>query len=219
MGKKSGRMRAWMIENAYLVTMGCVLAMVVGCALYTRALREEQAAGIQAAADAPEIRETAAPSASPIVTPLPTIAPPTIRPAMLAQSSIWPLDGEILRPYDVQNGIYWESLGAWKTHMALDIAGKPGDAVKACMDGTVSSVSRDPLWGWKITLTHEGNRETRYAGLESAVVQAGARVTRGQAIGTLLEIIPCEAELATHLHLEMLRDGKTQDPEATLPEK
>lgn len=219
MGKRSGWMRTWMIENAYLVTMGCVLAMVVGCAIYTQSLREEQAAGVQAAANAPEVRETSVPSAVPTVTPLPTLAPLTIRPAMLLQSSTWPLEGDVLRPYDAQNSVYWEYLGVWQTHAALDIAGNPGDAVKACMEGTVTSVSRDPLWGWKITLTHDSNCETRYAGLESAVVQPGTRVTRGQTIGTLLESIPCEAELETHLHLEMLRDGKKQDPEAALPEK
>lgn len=219
MGKRSGRLRTWMIENAYLVTMGCVLAMVVGCALYTQALREEQAAGIQAAADAPEIRETTVPSAAPTVTPLPTIAPLTIRPAALMQSSTWPLDGEILRPYDAQNSVRWEALGSWQTHTALDIAGNPGDAVKASMDGTVASVSLNPLWGWQVSITHEDGRETRYAGLEIALVQPGARVTCGQILGTLLETIPCEAELPTHLHFEMLRDGKHRDPEATLPEK
>lgn len=219
MGKRSGRLRAWMIENAYLVTMGCVLAMVVGCAIYTQALREEQTTGIQAAANAPEIQETAAPSAVPAVTPLPTIAPLTIRPAMLEQSGIWPLEGKTLRPYDAQNSVYWETLGAWKTHAALDIAGNPGEAVKACMDGIVASVSRDPLWGWKIAVAHDNGRESRYAGLENAAVQPGERITRGQTIGTLLESIPCEAELPTHLHFEMLRSSKPQDPEATLPEK
>lgn len=220
MGKKRGRVRAWMIENAYLVTIGCMLMMVVGCAIYTQTLKEEQAAGIQAAAEAPEIRETAAPSASPAVTPLPTIAPLTLRPVALVQSSgVWPLDGDILRAYDAQNSIFWEALNSWKTHTGLDIAGKPGDAVKACMDGTVSHISRDALWGWQITLTHDNGRETRYAGLENAVVQPDMHVACGQTLGTLMETIPCEAELPTHLHFEMFIGGKHQDPEATLPEK
>lgn len=219
MGKRSGRMRAWMIENAYLVTMGCVLAMVVGCAIYTQALREEQAAGIQAAADAPEIRETAAPSPSPAITPLPTIAPLTLRPMALVQSAgAWPVDGEILRAYDAQSSTYWEKLGTWQTHMGIDVAGAAGEAVKACMDGTVSRISRDALWGWQVSIVHDGGRETRYAGLESCIVQPNTRVTRGQTIGTLMQSIPCEAELPPHLHLEMLRDGKHQDPEAILPE-
>lgn len=218
MGKRS--VRTWMIDNAYLVTLGCVIAMVAGCALYTQALRQAQAAGIQAAADAPEIRETAAPSATPDITPLPTIAPLTLRPVSLVPSGgAWPLDGEILRTFDAQNGIYWQALGTWQTHTALDIAGEPGDEIKACMDGIVTNVSRDSLWGLSITIAHDSGRETRYAGLESSAVQENARITRGQTIGTLQKGIPCEAELPTHLHLEMRRNGKMQDPEAILEER
>ncbi|MBQ7885952.1 MAG: M23 family metallopeptidase [Clostridia bacterium] len=220
MGKRIRRMRAWMMENAYLVTIGCVLAMVVGCALYTQALREQQAAGIQAAADAPEIRETATPSAVPTVTPLPTIAPLTVRPAALTQrGGAWPVEGEILRAYDVQESVYWEKLGLWRAHMGLDIAGEPGETVGASMDGTVSSTTWDALWGWQVIVAHDGGRETRYAGLESCTVKPGMSVRRGQTIGTLMESIPCEGEMDTHLHLEMRRNGQYQDPEATLPEK
>lgn len=218
MGRKN--IRAWMIDNAYLVTIGCVLMMVAGCALYTQALREAQAAGVQAAANAPEIRETAAPSASPDVTPLPTIAPLTIRPAMLTQSGgAWPVEGEILRSYDAQNSAYWETLNIWRPHTGLDIEGEAGESVKACMDGTITSVTWDALWGWKVTIAHDGGRETSYAGLENAIVMPGVHVTRGQILGTLMESIPCEDEMPTHLHLEMRRDGRTQDPEATLEER
>ena len=73
MGKRIRRFQVWMMENAYLVTIGCVIAIVAGCAIYTQDIRNGQ--GVQAAAaDAPEIREAALPSHTPIVTALPTIA-------------------------------------------------------------------------------------------------------------------------------------------------
>ena len=214
MGKM--RIKDWMMDNAYLITLGCVLAMVVGCALYTQGLRNTQQADVQAAAGAPEIEQTAAPTQR--VIPLPTIAPLVVR-ELAPKGAVWPLEGRILRVYDAQESTYWASLDAWQTHLGLDIAGDAGAYVKACMDGTVKSVTCDPLWGWRVCIGHDGGRETTYAGLEGSAVQAGERVRRGQIIGTLAAQIPCEAEMAAHLHLEMTREGRHQDPEATLEER
>ena len=218
MGKQIRRFQTWMMENAYLVTIGCVIAIVAGCAIYTQDLRERQ--DVQAAAGAPEIRETALPTSMSSITPLPTIAPLAVRTEALVQrGGVWPVAGSVMRVYDAQKSVYWASISVWQTHMGLDIGGQPGESVRACLDGTVISTAWDTLWGWRVCIAHDGERETRYAGLESCSVQAGAHVRRGQTIGTLMESIPCEAELDTHLHLEMLREGKRQDPEASLAER
>lgn len=217
MGKRNQLFRNWMIENAYLVTIGCVLAMVVGCALYTQALRKE--ADVQAAAPAPEIQNRVTPIQTPELTPLPTIAPLHVRPVALVHSGgAWPLDGRVIRPYDAIKSVYWQSLNQWKAHCALDIAGKAGESVHASMDGIVNDAAYNALWGWQVRIAHDG-LEMCYAGLESCTVQKGNTVRRGQVIGTLMEHIPCEAELETHLHLEMRKDGKLQDPEAVLAER
>lgn len=207
-----------MIRHAYLVTMGCVLAMVAGCAVYTKTL--QQGEDVQAAAAAPEIQETAQPEKTPVITPLPTIAPLQVRSAALVnKGGMWPVEGGIIRPYDAQRSVYWEMLNTWKAHCALDIAGKTGESVRAGMDGTVLSAAYNALWGWQVCIAHEDQMQMCYAGLESCSVQPGDRVRRGQAIGTLMAHIPCEAEMETHLHLEMRRNGKTQDPEWALAER
>jgi len=221
MRKWSRRFRAWMMDNAYGVMLGCALAIVVGCAMYTQDIREKQQTQVQAAAaGAPEIRMTAQPTHTPVVTPLPTIAPLSVRPAALVQrGGIWPVTGSVMRAFDAQQSIYWETLGIWQVHKGLDIGGEPGERVRASHEGTVTSTAWDTLWGWQVCIAHDGERETRYAGLESCCVQTGVRVRRGESIGTLMERIPCEGEMETHLHLETLRAGKYQDPEAMLEEK
>lgn len=210
------RIKEWMMENAYLMTLGCVIAVVLGCAMYTKALKGTD---VQAAAGAPEIAETEAPTAAPRVTPLPTIAPLQLRPMTVRREGAWPVSGTILRAYDAQTSVYWEAIGAWQVHTGLDIAAAAGEAVTASMDGIVEEASVDALWGWRVCLRHEDGRLTCYAGLENCIVQPGMRMRRGETIGTLMQRIPCEAEMGTHLHFEMIRDGKYQDPEATLQER
>ncbi|MBR2942298.1 MAG: M23 family metallopeptidase, partial [Clostridia bacterium] len=209
---------AWMMENAYWITIGCVLAIVAGCALYTEGLQD--AKGVQAAADAPEIRESIPPTSAPVLTPLPTIAPLSVRPAALVQrGGAWPVQGKVIRACDPQQSVHWETLGLWQTHNGLDIEAKTGEYVLACMDGTIIGAAWDVLWGWRILIEHDDGCQMRYAGLESCAVRSGEQVRRGQMIGTVLERIPCEGEIETHLHLEMMKDGKYQDPEAILAER
>lgn len=220
MGKRFLRMKAWMMDNAYLVTLGCLMAIVVSCAVYTNGLHGKAQKGVQAAAGAPETLQSASPVVQPELTPLPTIAPLVVRTQALAQrGGEWPVKGRVLRASDAQEMVYWESLGLWQTHAGLDVAGETGECVKASMDGEVISAAWDELWGWRVCIAHGTDREMIYAGLESCVVSSGDQIRRGQTIGTLLERIPCEAELGPHVHLEMTHDGKYQDPEAALAER
>ena len=211
------RMKTWMMDYAYLVTLGAVIAVIAGCALYTQQVRRQGEAGVQAAADAPELALSASPV--PEVTPMPTIAPMTVRPVLLAPSGVWPVEGEIVRGFDAQALVWWDSLRYWRTHTGLDIAGEAGQAVACCMDGKVKSSTWDELWGWRVTVDQTDGRQVIYCGLESSVVSAGESVTRGQTLGTLLARIPCEAELGAHLHLQVWHKGAAQDPEAMLPER
>ena len=214
------RMKAWMLDYAYLVTLGAVIAVIAGSAIYTQQVRRQSEAGVQAAADAPELAVSASPAPEAIVTPLPTIAPLTVHTVMLtAASTQWPVDGEALRGFDDQALVWWESLSCFRTHMGLDIAGEAGQTVACCADGKVRSSTWDELWGWRVMIEQADGRQVTYSGLESSVVSIGESVTRGQTIGTLLARIPCEAELPTHLHLQVRHKGTAQDPEAMLPER
>ena len=213
------RLKMWMMEYAYLVTAGAIAAIVAASAMYANRIRTEE--GIQAAADAPEtaaqVRDMQA--EKPAVTPLPTIAPFALQRGTINGRTVWPTGGGILRGYDAQEAVYWEMLGSYKPHAALDIRGDDGEEVLTIADGVVESAQRDEMWGWQVAVKQTDGRTMRYAGLKTAFVCEGQSVTRGQTIGVLMPYIPCEAELGAHVHVEMSMEGKTQDPEAILPEK
>ena len=221
MGKRIHRMKTWLMDYAYLVTLGAVIAVIAASAIYTRNLRDVQAADVPAAAEAPETELTPEPSLQPKITPLATIAPLQVRYMNLASrtGTCWPVNGEIIRAYDEQNLVFWESIGAWSVHRGIDVAGVAGQAVLCAADGVVKTAMRDELWGWRVTVDQTDGRQAVYAGLEAVDVLSGQAVTRGQQVGTLLAKIPCEAELGAHLHMELSRDGRLQDPEGMLPER
>lgn len=203
------------MEYAYLVTLGAVIAVVVGAALYTDHVRGTQEAALSAAAKTAEINVTATPR----VTPLPTIAPlmATHRTFTPHIATVRPVSGKVLRAYAAEP-VLWEALGMMQAHEAIDIAGEADGAVVSMMDGTVREAARDALWGWRVCIDHTDGSACVYAGLAVALVQPGQNVVRGQEIGTLLSQIPCEAELGAHLHLEQVKNGAYQDAEGILPE-
>ncbi|MBR3795660.1 MAG: M23 family metallopeptidase [Clostridia bacterium] len=215
------RIREWMMEYAYLVTIGAAAAVVAAGAIYTGQIREES--GMQAAAEAPEIRASAPPATLPAeqVTPLPTIAPLRVRYDALEKrvGTVWPVGGAVVRAYDIRQPVLWAALDCVKIHEGIDIAGEAGESVRCAADGVVTAMMRDELWGWRIRVAHMDGSEAVYAGLESCDVIQEQTVTRGQQLGVLLERIPCEDELGTHLHMEFWRDGECCSPEAILPQK
>ena len=205
-------------EYAYAVTLACVIGVIVGSAVYTqRVQRRTQETLVQAAADAPEVLVT--PSPSPAATPLPTIAPLAVRVSVFEERALWPVKGSVLRGHETGEAVWWAALGAWQAHSGIDIAGAAGESVLCAAEGTVKSVTRDALWGASVEVSQKDGRTAVYRGLALCYVREGEHIKRGQEIGTLLDSIPCEGEMGAHLHLEMEREGRAQDPLAVLEEK
>lgn len=218
MREKAAQAKEALLEHAYLITLGAVVAVVAASAMYTSRVQERHSVQIEAAANAPEIEETPSATAVPQVTPLPTIAPLEVHSMALMTGGgrVWPVSGAVIRAYSPEEPVYWEALSCYQAHQGTDVAGQAEEEVLCVMDGVVERVTRDELWGWRVSVAQTDGAAATYAGLASCDLLAGQAVTRGQALGTLLAEIPCEAELGAHLHLELMRDGEAQDPQQLL---
>lgn len=209
MKKWAAQVKAALLDHAYLITLGAIALIVAASAMYTRSMEQQTQRQIQAAAEAAELRATPAP----VATPLPTLAPLAVRPSLLAGGGrVWPVSGDVVRAHQPDSPVYWEALGGYQAHAGVDIAGEAEEAVRLVMDGVVESLALDPLWGWRVRVAQTDGTQALYAGLSSCGVTVGQAVTRGQEVGILLEVIPCEAELGPHLHLEYERGAQTADP-------
>ena len=214
-GAAWARAREALVEHAYLVTLGAVVVVIAASAMYTSRVRAPEEAGVQAAAQAEELRETASPT--PETTPLPTIAPLELHTdaIMLGGGTVWPVSGEIVRGHDPQTPVLWAALSCLQAHAGVDVAGEAGEDVLAVMDGVVSTVTMDGLWGFSVQVEQTDGTLATYAGLSVVQVSPGQSVTRGRLLGTLGEV-PCEAELGPHLHYALTQDEEPQNPSLLL---
>lgn len=97
-------------------------------------------------------------------------------------------------------------------HPGIDITATRGTEVVAGADGYVSDITKSELlagYGNTIELTHSQSLSTRYAHLETILVRQGQKVKKGQVIGTVGN---SGGSIAPHLHYEVLRNGREQNP-------
>ena len=167
--------------------------------------RADAAAAASAAAE--RNRVAAAPGARP--------APATARSAPMAASTIrtsdfgrldWPVDGELLyrfgRTVTPDNTtVRWNGIG---------IAAGAGTPVRAIADGEVVVAENIGTYGLTVIVQHGAGDYSVYGSLASAAVAKGARVRKGQSVGSVGSADP---EMPPHLHFEIRRSkGTAVDP-------
>ena len=133
-------------------------------------------------------------------------------------------DTTFLMPVDEVNavnsyGFYHNTtLDKYYLHTGIDFAGDVGDEVYAALDGTVESITSDPvLMGTTITLSHENGLKTTYTFVDAAEgLAVGDRVEKGDVIATVAEAMGQEYKDGAHLHFEVFLNDEAVDPETYL---
>jgi septal ring factor EnvC (AmiA/AmiB activator) len=170
---------------------------------------EEVRRRAEAAAAAERARTTAAAPGTP------NRAPATARSAPMPSSTIrtsdfgrldWPVDGELLyrfgRTVTPDNTtVRWNGIG---------IAAGAGTPVRAIADGEVVVAENIGTYGLTVIVQHGAGDYSVYGSLANAAVGKGAKVRKGQSVGTVGSADP---EMPPHLHFEIRRSrGTAVDP-------
>jgi murein DD-endopeptidase MepM/ murein hydrolase activator NlpD len=132
----------------------------------------------------------------------------------------WPIVGDIAVVYSVEELIYNETMGDWRTHDGIDVAGMIGAKVLAAADGKVVDVVTDDLLGTTVVIDHGNGLKSIYANLaKTPVVKKGDKVALGAVIGAIGDTAIGETSVASHLHFAMTKDNLPVDPSKYLPKK
>lgn len=126
-----------------------------------------------------------------------------------------PVQGMLTKAHSVDVQVFSKTLGDYRTHLGVDIATAEGAPVCAAADGVVERLWEDPMMGFCVALSHEGDAITVYKNLArdyAEGVTVGATVKQGQLLGTVGDSAVMEMAEEPHLHLEMTVAGLAVDP-------
>jgi murein DD-endopeptidase MepM/ murein hydrolase activator NlpD len=96
-------------------------------------------------------------------------------------------------------------------HQGIDFAGTLGSPIKAVADGVVSWSGNRNGYGNLVEINHGNGLTTRYGHNSKNLVAVGDRVVRGQVIALMGST---GRSTGSHLHFEVLQDGRSQNPMA-----
>lgn len=193
---------AWRAAGYYICL--ALLLVVLGVAAYVYRLRNDE---LEYYAAMPETGEAPAWSDFAAETPAPAA---TEEPFALRQ----PVPGDVLRAFEADSLSWSRTLEQWQTHPGVDFAAELGEVVRAAEDGEVIAAYKDVLLGNVIEIRHENGWVSRYAALNTLeLVEIGQKVKRGDTISAAANTALAEEDLGTHVHFELLAEGKAVEPE------
>lgn len=203
-------------RGVYIVLALCLVGAVTAGALTLG----REAPPAQEVGSNQEVEDTTPPPITTLPPNLPVLQeepveaePPVEAPSELLPQVISPLDGTTVTVFSMNELLYDETMGDWRTHDGLDIQATDGDAVKTAAGGTVQTVTRDDLMGTTVTIAHSGGYVTYYSSLRSdPPISEGQQVFAGDIIG-YVGTAAAEADMGPHLHFAVSRDGTLIDPQ------
>ena len=109
---------------------------------------------------------------------------------------------------------YNQTIDCYYHHEGVDFMAEEGTAVFAAEDGVVESIyTGDILKGTEIVVDHGDGLKTLYRFVAAAEgLSVGDSVKQGDVIATVSEATGDEYKDGTHLHFEIMENGKTVDP-------
>lgn len=126
-----------------------------------------------------------------------------------------PVTGYLSKDYSADMPVFSLTMNDYRTHSGIDIQATVGSAVSCVADGEVTKRYTDPFMGICVEVSHSGGLVSRYMNLGEEYpkdAEVGCPVYAGQTIACIGESAAIEAADASHLHFELLLDGKKVDP-------
>ena len=129
----------------------------------------------------------------------------------------WPVDGNILMDYNMDQTVYFPTLDQYKLSPAIAVQAVEGAPVLASVPGTVYSIEENAQTGTTVTMEIGSGYQAIYGQLTDLTVQEGDTVKEGEVIGYIGQPTKYYSKEGSNLYFAMKKDGEPVDPIAYLP--
>lgn len=125
---------------------------------------------------------------------------------------LWPVQGSIIMPYDMENTIYYSTLEEYRCNPGIVIQSSKGTAIKAASDGVITMIGEDDELGVYINEAIGNDYIATYGQVVNPEVAAGDYVEAGQTIAYVNEPTRYYTKEGDNLYFAIAKDGKTVNP-------
>lgn len=125
---------------------------------------------------------------------------------------IWPVDGNVILNYSMDETVYFSTLDQYKYNPALIISGQVKQEVLAAEDGKVTAIENHAQTGVTVTVSLGDGYEAIYGQLGEICVAQGDSVSQGEIIGYLGEPTKYYSVEGCNLYFQLLKDGEPVNP-------
>ena len=124
-----------------------------------------------------------------------------------------PVEGDIGMDFCQNKLVYSKTLKEWISHKGIDYILPEGTDVKATANGTIHEIYKDLKLGYTIVIKHNDEYMSKYSGLQEVKgLEIGQNVKQGDVISKIGEGFGFEKEEGSHLHFEVIKNGKSIEP-------
>lgn len=129
----------------------------------------------------------------------------------------WPVEGGILRDYNMNQTVYYATLDQYKLSPSIIVDAEEGDPVTCSVKGKVYSVNEDAQTGTTLTMEIGNGYQAIYGQLKDVTVQKGDTVEKGTVIGYINKPTRYYSREGSNLYFAMKKNGEPVDPIVYLP--
>ena len=125
----------------------------------------------------------------------------------------WPVLGQIVLDYNMDETIFFKSLGMYKCNPAIIIQSEVGTNVAAAASGIVTDVANLSETGTTVTVSIGNGYETTTGLIENVNLKKGDKVVAGQLIGTVASPSAYYIEEGPGVYFKLTQYGEPINPD------
>ena len=124
----------------------------------------------------------------------------------------WPLQGNVIMNYSMDQTIYFATLDQYKYNPAVIIQGNVNDKVTAVADGQVQQIVTNEETGCTVTVDLGDGYQAVYGQLKEVPLSEGHRIAAGDIIGYISEPTKYYSVEGANLYFQLKKDGESVNP-------